>query len=85
MISFYMSQPREIRAPRADGLPGILLGRFLPATPQKPYSYTVTDGNKDHVQTWVSEGAAHIGIYPGSAASIRAAGGSVGGSVAVKT
>lgn len=76
MINFYMTEVREIRTERPDGLPGQLLGRFLPGL-----SYRLTPQNKDHVEKWASEGAARMGVLPGSAADLLAGGGSVSGTV----
>lgn len=76
MIDFYMLEAREIRTKRDDGLPGLLLGRYLPGL-----SYRLTPKNQADVETWITEGVAKVGVAPGSAAAHRLAGGLVGGAV----
>jgi len=76
-INFYMDQAREIRIEREDGFPGKLIGRYLPGL-----SYRITDLNKSYVEKWIEEGICHIGVLPGSAASL---GINVAGSVKSKS
>lgn len=76
-IYFHMLQTREIRQKREDGLPGRLLGRFLPYGAANPLSYRLTPLNKEYVLKWIEEGAAAYGAPEGSYAKITTTQGKV--------
>lgn len=65
VVNFFMTEPREARTTRADGLPGRLLARYLPEL-----SYRLTPANKEFVEAWMAEGVAHFGVLPGTAAAL---------------
>jgi hypothetical protein len=65
VVHFFMTEPREARTKREDGLPGKFLARYLPGL-----SYRLTPKNQPFVDGWLKEGVAHFGVLPGSAAAL---------------